>query len=599
TTTDDYKRSRFSWTSFAHKTKNGARMDIILCTLTAKESFGHARDSIYMQTLGEEANPPFIMPLDLVEKLSPVGEGFVPRPTLMYSPCLLNGKEVDSYAHIHSGEVMERAFVLLYEGVFDMAELTVDYAKKALGETKKYWTELSPFEIPFRIPDKDLQAMLEASARNVLQAMELELDFPVLYVGPTIYRGFWISDSRGFSECAYYMGRKMDGYGGLISLLRRVRPDGAIQYINGMYGETGAACGIIVRHCELLGDDDRLRELWPTIQRAVAHLVELNAESMKYGEDYPAYGLFPPSFGDGGLDTLQPEYANPGYVISSLQPVWRAGKRLGLPDWEKVKALVDTLIENGRKKIPRDLKTTEDGIRYLPASMLEDNDYKPQVQVGAMLPFLKEDDDLWEDYFKLLDKVDDAQGIPENTGWMHDQSVFGYASMPYAREMIDHGRGQKAVDYIYAFCNHAAPSRVWREEQPLVDTPCADYCGDMPHNWGSANLIITVRKCIISENGDKLELLPALADEWLPTEGNELEFGSSPTRFGLVSLRLEKDGGGYSLSVKREKGAIEPEATRLYWKDKVLSSSVGLKDLGDGWYEVPAGMMEFTAKLEK
>lgn len=54
-------------------------------------------------------------------------------------------------------------------------------------------------------------------------------------------------------------------------------------------------------------------------------------DSFKLGKDYPAYGLFQPSFGDGGIYGPEPEYTTPMNVILGLSDAYRAGKRLKLP----------------------------------------------------------------------------------------------------------------------------------------------------------------------------------------------------------------------------------------------------------------------------
>jgi hypothetical protein len=93
------------------------------------------------------------------------------------------------------------------------------------------------------------------------------------------------------------------------------------------------------------------------------------------------------------------------------------------------------------------------------------------------------------------------------------------------------------VDYLYAFANHAAPTRVWREEQSLRATDNRQLCGDMPHNWASAEFIRLVRHLLVMERGETLELLPGLPAAWL-YPGATLRLERTPTRFGPISLDL-------------------------------------------------------------
>ena len=57
-TREEYQGTSFQWTTFAHRDKNGARMDIILFRMEAKPGFGHAKSSVYLQELGEASDPP-------------------------------------------------------------------------------------------------------------------------------------------------------------------------------------------------------------------------------------------------------------------------------------------------------------------------------------------------------------------------------------------------------------------------------------------------------------------------------------------------------------------------------------------------------------
>ena len=45
------------------------------------------------------------------------------------------------------------------------------------------------------------------------------------------------------------------------------------------------------------------------------HLRRMRDDSLKLGKDYPACGLFQPSFGDGGIYGPEPEYTTPMNVI--------------------------------------------------------------------------------------------------------------------------------------------------------------------------------------------------------------------------------------------------------------------------------------------
>ena len=140
------------------------------------------------------------------------------------------------------------------------------------------------------------------------------------------------------------------------------------------------------------------------------------------------------------------------------------------------------------------------------------------------------DDPLVRDFCHLLDLIDNEQGIPAETGWLPYRAVWSYSASFYAHVWLYVGRPDKAIDYLYAFANHAAPTRVWREEQSLRDTHHGQLFGDMPHNWASVEFIRLVRHALVFERGDVLELLPALPPEWL-TPDRPLRLEDTPTPF--------------------------------------------------------------------
>jgi hypothetical protein len=156
---------------------------------------------------------------------------------------------------------------------------------------------------------------------------------------------------------------------------------------------------------------------------------------------------------------------------------------------------------------------------------------------GEVLP---PDHELVRNFLALLDSVDDEQGIPAETGWLTYRSLWTYYASFAAHAWLYAGRPDKAVDYLYGFANHAAPTRVWREEQPLHATGQEEVCGDMPHNWASAEFVRLVRHLLVFEVGGGLQLLAGVPSEWL-APGASIEVDRTPTRFGAVSLLVSVD----------------------------------------------------------
>lgn len=603
TTREEYEETVFEWTTFACRKEDNTRMDIILYRLEAKEGFGHAKSTVYLQELGEPSDPPETRRYGSSAYALPVGNQRIPAPIALYTPIYKNGREIESFL-LTEGDVWEGAFALVYRGEIPLSSFTLDYAKDALRSAKEYWNGVHPFLNEFHIPDKQIQDMLSSCGRNILQAREIVDDICEFHVGPTIYRGLWVVDGYYFGECAYMMGRDEEGFQCLQAVLKRVKPDGSIRILPDHHKETAVALSTIVRQCELRNDDARLRELWPVMVRGMEHLRRMRDDSFGLGPAYPAYGLFPPSFGDGGIYGPEPEYTTPMNVILGLLDGYRAGKRLNLERYEEFGTFAEELMERMRECICRDRRVTPEGIPYLPLSMADRDSYKPQTCSAtiARVAFHGEfgpDDPLVADLRLLIDSIDDREGLPECTGWRSDQSIYVYSSVRFAQMFLQAGNGDKAADYLYAFANHASPSRVWREEQPVKGSHSAEICGDMPHNWASVEFIRLVRSLLVLEDLRGVTLLAGLPEEWLPKEGDRLALERTPTRFGKMSLTLlPLKAEGYTLTLKRENGNQIPEYLELCWKGTVTAEGQKLQKAGER-FRLPLNKNEICLKLSR
>lgn len=441
-------------------------------------------------------------------------------------------------------------------------EFSLGWAEQALADERRFWTDHPLHKIPLEVPDPDLMDMLTSCARNILQAREIKNDLAEFQVGPTVYRGLWVVDGHFLLEAAHYLGHRDDAYRGVDALLRRARPDGSIAEFPHHTKETGIALATLVRQCELMGDWQRLDDLWPIVQKAVDHIETLRAESRERGPSAPEYGLMAASFGDGGLGGKRPEYTTSLWTLIGLKEATRAARRLGHhDDAARFQAAFDDLMQTMRTYVERDAGTLPDGTPYFPMNMPGSGDHlmipyyegspSPWEKINpgtgtwalaqAIYPgeLFAPDDPIVLNFCHLLEMLDDEEGFPIETGWLPYKAMWNYAASFNAHVWLYAGRPDKAVDYLYAFANHATPTRVWREEQSLRGSQHGQKVGDMPHNWASAEFIRLVRNLLVFERGETLELLPGVPQEWL-APGATLRI-ETPTRFGTVKLRLQID----------------------------------------------------------
>ena len=445
---------------------------------------------------------------------------------------------------------------------------TLAWAEQALDETRRYWRALPLPALAIQVPDPAINDMIIACARNILQAREIKQGVPEFQVGPTIYRNLFVVDGHFLLECAQYLGYATEAFAGIDALLRRVRPNGAIAQMEFHRKETGIALATLVRQCELMGRDDRLLELWPIVQNAIGYIEAMRAEARSLSPDLPNYCLLPDTYADGGIGGKRAEYTTVVWTLVGLKWIGDAARRLGqTADAHRADAAFADLMADFRRCYARDRVTLPDGTAYTPmwmdnhgphhwipdypAPVARHHHLRPQSGVwainNAIYPgeIFPADDPIVQELARFYDTLDDAEGTPVETGWLPYASLWVYDASFAAHVWLyaasqgrpPHKAPDKAVDYLYAFANHAAPTRVWREEQSLRATDNRQLCGDMPHNWASAEFIRLVRHLLVMERGETLELLPGLPAAWL-YPGATLRLERTPTRFGPISLDL-------------------------------------------------------------
>lgn len=556
--------STFTTKAFAYKNAD-VRVDIILWEINAKDNFGSGATKVELSIDGNaDTLPNIYQNRDNDEYWMGTGLKLI---------------GVSQSKLLHSNETRKGVFVVEHSGSFDPETATIEFGERALEEMMKYWDEQILFAEEFQVPDLQIQDFLTACSRNILQAREEKDEVLEYQVGPTVYRGLWIVDGYFLLDAAYMMTKDEQIFEqGILSTLRRVKPNGAIRIIADHEKETGIGIATLVRLCEVFNRDDKIKELWPTILRCVDFLETLMDEAAAMGPEYLGHKMFPPMFIDGGIDGKFAEFTTAWWNLFGLKKAMNTANRLGLEDAGRIERLYGRLRQGTLETIEENMRVTDSGIPYFPQNLEHREGYdRPQSATWAFSQAIypgelfKPEDQHVKNLLALFDDIDNEQGIPKETGWVHDQALWPYNSMFCAENFLYAGDHEKAVDYLYAFANHACPTMVWREEQSLKNSRSNEWTGDMPHNWGSAEFIRLVRNLIIFETEDNLELLKGLPDQWLPTEGNPLSIQRSPTKYGAVSVKLEKSGEQYKATYHIDKGNQKPQTLSLRWGDQVIT----------------------------
>jgi len=449
-----------------------------------------------------------------------------------------------------------------------------------LAEARAYWQNWKPFggDVSLQFPGRHGEFLL-ACARNIQQAREVKGGKLTFQVGPTVYRGLWVVDGHFLLEAARYLGYDAGAQEGLEATWQHQEATGGLfgGAGSGMWKDTGIAMFTLVRQAELSQDWGYFRAMQPNLAHAVEFLKSKRNEAKSDGSVNGRLGLLAPGVGDGGLGGTHSEFTNTVWVLAGLKAATEAAERLGLPDPVGAKPFYSELRVAFTAAARQEMRRHAEGFEYLHMLVNEDpmwqapNEWdRPRPQMAqwalshAIFPGLVFDknDPVVQGHIRLMQACTQEE-IPAETGWLPHGGVWNYNAGFVAQVYLWAGLADWARSTFTGFLNHASPLYAWREEQPLHGSLTADYVGDMPHNWASAECVRYLRHMLALEDGRALRLLAGVGDPELAS-GEPLSVVQSPTRFGRVDLILEPldRHAGWRLSFRRGKGP-EPESIQL------------------------------------
>jgi hypothetical protein len=449
-----------------------------------------------------------------------------------------------------------------------------------LAETREYWQNWKALDgkVSLKFPGRHGE-FLEACARNIQQAREVKGGKLTFQVGPTVYRGLWVADGNFLLEAARYLGYDAAAQEGLEATWQHQEADGNVVAGGGtgFWKGTGIAMFTLVRQAELSHDWSYFRSMQPNVTRAVKFLEARRDEAKTDGSVNGRYGLLAPGTGDGGLAGIHSEFTNTLWVLAGLKAVTEAMDRLGLPDPAGAKPFYAELRSAFFAAARQEMRRHPGGFEYLPMLVKEDPQWappnewdrpRPQGAQWALshaiypgLVFAK-DDAVVQGHIRLMQACT-QEDIPAETGWLPHGGVWNYNAAFVAHVYLWAGQADWARSTFTGYLNHASPLYCWREEQPLRGSLTADYVGDMPHNWASAECVLYLRHMLALEDGRDLRLLAGVGDFELEA-GEPWSVAQSPTRFGRIDLSLEPldRSQGWRLSFQRGAGP-DPASVQL------------------------------------
>lgn len=457
---------------------------------------------------------------------------------------------------IPPGESREVAFTIERHLTKTAGGLNANQARALRVVAASWWEQ---YDLPYTVieaPDRGIQDVLESCIRNIWQARELKVGGPAFEVGPTYYRGLWVADGSFLLETVALLGRGRDARAGMDYLLSLQKPDGGFEVLPHHWKENGFVLWASTRHAMLMQDKEWLRSHWPALRCVMANIHNLREEA---SQDPQAlhYRLLPPGFIDGGLGYIGgPEFSNTLMTLAGMHAVIGAAHWLGEEEdaaaWQRE---YDDFYAVFRAACARETLKDSHGNAYVPVMMANAGHYSPQKAQWAFCmavypgQIFGRDDSLVAGQLAMLHDSE-VEGLVCDTGGLK-YGLWVYFASLLAHAQLWVGQSHEAARSLYAFVNHACPTRVWVEEQMPVGQGAA-VMGDMPHNWSSAEFIRLVTHLIELDRGSELHLLEGFPREW-SGPGMVTRLNGAQTPFGVLSLEVRVSEDGRSAQVKMGK----------------------------------------------
>lgn len=424
-------------------------------------------------------------------------------------------------------------------------ELTAASVPGALDTARGFWRQETG--IPYGriiLPDSTMQALLDASIRNLYAIAETVDGHRQFQPGPSVYRGLWIHDAVWHNSAALMLGDTGSAAAGIEGMLRYQKQNGQVEVMAPypMNRETPLTLFLMCRYARLTNDRSWLEQRWPAVQRGMRWLWDLRSSTLKDPRTV-SYGLFPPGFSDGGLAGLETEYGSVYWALAGLSATAQAARWLGHNDdaaqWEDH---FRELLKTFRRAATRDQHTDRSGNPYLPMKVGDTSATTPPQManwgildaqgLGNIFPL---EDSLVRGTLRML-RADTREGLPPNTGWLKD-GLWPFFGSLEAIALLYQQEYDAATELLYAIANHASPTWTWVEEQ-LPRELGTRTTGDASNATASALFIKLIRRTIILERDSTMDLLAGIPAGWYHA-GAHMEVKGLPTLFGRCTFRLD------------------------------------------------------------
>jgi hypothetical protein len=390
--------------------------------------------------------------------------------------------------------------------------------------------------------------------------------------GPRNYDRTWIRDGSSQALALLWAGLAVEAQRYVLWYAERIYANGMVPPIlnpdgtvNRGYGSDiefdaqGQFVTIAADTYRISRDRGFLGAIYEPALRATDFLDELVARTNAlHGPDSRFHGLLAPSISHEGYNKPTYSYWDDFFALSAWRNAEFLAREIGdFPTAERLCQRGDGFAAD----LARSMRLTAEhvGNGLVPASA-DRNDVDPTSTSIAFEP-CRVDEVLpaellhptWDDYMKHLDII--------------RAPAFDGGFTPYEirnlNALIALGRYEDAFKLVQDALTWQRPSG-WRHWAEVVwgNPRVPEYIGDMSHTWIGAEFATAVRRMLLREDGDTLQLFRAVPDVWWAGEGITLR--DLPTAFGRVDLRATRDAERATVELTLTGGPAPERITLRY-----------------------------------
>jgi hypothetical protein len=420
-----------------------------------------------------------------------------------------------------------------------------DFATVRDAVVRKWRKTIGPRKIS--VGDKEIGDTVEAQTALILVNSTRHAFKP----GPRNYDRTWIRDGSSQALALLWAGLADEAKAYVLWYAERVYPDGMVPPIlnvdgsvNRGYGSDieydaqGEFVGVAADVYRITRDRDFLGKIFEPALRATRFVETLRARTnASCGPESPLHGLLAPSISHEGYSKPSYSYWDDFFALSAFTNCAYLADEIGDADvgaWARAKAR-----EFGGDLARSILLTSDKMGKGLIAASGDREDVDPTSTSIAFEP-CRVEDVLPRQYIgATYDLVAGRIRRAVEPGFEGNDTPYAVRNL---NAFVALGRFDDALRLLSAVLAWRRPAG-WRGWAEVVwgDPRAPEYIGDMPHTWIGAEFATAVRRMLIRENGDTLELFRAVPDGWW--SGRGIALSALPTAFGVANLRARRRRG--------------------------------------------------------